>query len=296
MKYEDAVYAVRVNIATMNEGSWQIAERHIDRDDLLAALSGHDAADVARLLWALDPGRRFALLVDLPARQREDILPLLDAQQALLTDATGLTEPAAVTLPAMNAAGAVGDLDLRRSGFFRMVSARGLWLALLTVFGIVTSTFVAAQEELLMSAITLAAFVAPIIDMGGNTGSQSATLVVRGMALGQVRLNWRDLWFVVRREIPIAATLGIAIAILEAVLAFFSKGVGGDILLIVGLTMVCVTILGGIIGGLLPFAARRVGADPATLSSPLITSVMDLLGVVIYFGIAYAVLGSSIGG
>ncbi len=187
------------------------------------------------------------------------------------------------------------DLDLRRSSLWQIFSTRAFWLAILTVFGILTSTFVAAQEEILTSVIVLAAFVAPIIDMGGNTGSQAATLVIRGMALGQVRLRWRDLGFVVRREIPVALALGATIAVLEIVLAYVSKGVGFEVLLVVGLTMAAVTVLGGLIGSLLPFLARALRSDPATLSAPMITSVMDLLGVVIYFGIAYAVLGASVG-
>lgn len=183
------------------------------------------------------------------------------------------------------------ELDLRNSSLTHMFRVRAFWLVILTVFGIITSTFVAAQAEMLEQVIILAAFVAPIVDMGGNTGSQSATLVIRAMALGQVKLRWRDVWFVIRREIPVAFALGVVIAVLEAVLAYFSKGVGTDVLLVVGLSMATCTILGGLIGALLPFAARRIGTDPATLSSPMITSIMDLIGVVIYFGIAYAFLG-----
>jgi len=188
------------------------------------------------------------------------------------------------------------DLDLRSSSFVQMFKVRSFWLIMLTVFGVVTSTFVAAQEEMLSQAIVLAAFIAPIVDMGGNTGSQSATLVIRAMALGELKLRWRDVWFVIRREIPVVLTLGVVIALLEAVLAFFSKGVGGDVLLVVGLSMAICTVLGGLIGALLPFAARRIGTDPATLSSPMITSIMDLLGVFIYFGLAYALLGHLLNG
>jgi len=187
-----------------------------------------------------------------------------------------------------------GDLDMMTTPLRRIFSVRVFWLAVLTFFGIITSTFVAAQEELLSQAIVLAAFIAPIVDMGGNTGSQSATLVIRGMALGELGLHWRHVWFVIRRELPVAAMLGITIALLEAVLAYFSKGVGVDVLLVVGLSMLVCTALGGVIGALLPFLARRVGTDPATLSSPLITSVMDLIGVFVYFGFAWALLGDQL--
>jgi len=199
----------------------------------------------------------------------------------------------ATQLARFGGAGTLGgpDLDLVNSSISTMLRTRLFWLVMLTVFGIITSTFVAAQEEILSKAIVLAAFIAPIVDMGGNTGSQSATLVIRAMALGQLRLRWRDVWFVIKRELPVAAALGIVIALLEVVLAWFSKGVGLDVLAVVGLSMLACTALGGIIGALLPFAARRVGTDPATLSSPLITSIMDLVGVMIYFGFAYAFMG-----
>lgn len=183
------------------------------------------------------------------------------------------------------------DLDLLTSPLQRIFGARFFWLALLTVFGLATSHFVAAQEELLEKAIVLAAFIAPIIDMGGNTGSQTATMVIRAMALGQVALRWRDFLVVLRRDLPVALALGVAIALLEAVLAWTTKGIGWDVVAVVALSMLACTVLGSLFGILLPFAARAIRQDPATLSSPVITSVMDLLGVLIYFGIAWVFLG-----
>lgn len=183
------------------------------------------------------------------------------------------------------------DLDIITSPFHQMFRVRVFWLALLTVFGVLTSNFVAAQEEILAEIVILSAFLAPVIDMGGNTGSQSATLVIRGMALGEIKMKWRSVWLVIRRELPVVMVLGVVIALLEVVLAQFSKGVSLDVMLVVGLSMMVCTVLGGVIGALLPFIARRIGTDPATLSSPLITSIMDLLGVFIYFGFAWLFLG-----
>lgn len=187
------------------------------------------------------------------------------------------------------------DLDLRKSGFARMFSVRVFWLVVLTLFGMATSSFVAAQQEMLEQAIVLAAFIAPIVDMGGNAGSQSATLVLWGMALGSLDLKWSDVWFVVKKEIPVAACLGAAVALLEAGLAGIGKGVGSDVLMVVACAMALCTTLGGVTGALLPFLAKRIGADPATLSSPLITSIMDLVGVFIYFALAYCFMGDSLG-
>jgi len=186
------------------------------------------------------------------------------------------------------------DLDAKLSPLRSLFLNRALWLVLLTLFGIVTSTLVAAQEEILTSALVLAAFLAPIIDMGGNTGSQAATLVIRSMAVDTVRATWRDVWAIVRRELLVAACLGATVAVLEVVLAYFVKSVSLDIMVIVGATMLIVTVVGGLLGAVLPFAARALRIDPATLSAPLITSIMDLVGVTIYFAIAALVLSDQL--
>ncbi|WP_299392967.1 magnesium transporter [uncultured Desulfovibrio sp.] len=187
------------------------------------------------------------------------------------------------------------ELDILGTPLRTMFAVRAFWLVLLTLFGVVTSNLVAAQEEMLSHVIVLAAFIAPIVDMGGNAGSQSATLVIRAMALGDVGLCRRDILRIIRRELPVAAALGLVVAALESALAGISKGIGLNVLLVVGLSMLVCTVLGGLIGALLPLAARRIGTDPATLSSPLITSIMDLVGVCVYFALACAFLGDMAG-
>jgi magnesium transporter len=273
--------------------------------DLVVAVADATVASLVRpdpvFVQATWPRLQAAELI-----RRYDLLavPVLDANEAMIgivtvDDAMDIDKQQdANQLARFGGTSVAGgtDLDMMTTPFRRMFNVRVFWLAVLTFFGIITSTFVAAQEELLSQAIVLAAFIAPIVDMGGNTGSQSATLVIRSMALGDLGLNWRHVLFVIKRELPVAAMLGIAIALLEAVLAWFSKGVGIDVLLVVGLSMLVCTALGGVVGALLPFLARRMGTDPATLSSPLITSVMDLVGVFVYFGFAWALLGEQLVG
>jgi len=183
------------------------------------------------------------------------------------------------------------DIDLMNSPLGRIFTARFFWLALLTVFGLATSNLVAAQSEMLEKVIILAAFIAPIIDMGGNTGSQTSTMVIRAMALGQISLRFADFWRVFRRDLPVALALGLGIAALEAVLAFTTKSIGWEVVAVVGLSMLACTVAGSLFGLVLPFAARAIRQDPATLSAPVITSVMDMVGVLIYFGIAWIFLG-----
>lgn len=182
------------------------------------------------------------------------------------------------------------ELDLLRTPVVRLFSVRAVWLVLLTLFGMLTSTAVAAQTEMLEHVILLAAFIAPIVDMGGNAGSQSATLVIRALSTGTLRLCGRDLVRVLGRELLVSGALGILVALLEGILAWVTKDAAPGVLCVVALSMFVCTAAGGVIGALLPFAAKRCGLDPATLSSPLITSVMDLLGVFIYFGLAYLFL------
>ncbi|MEJ2794542.1 magnesium transporter [Iodobacter sp. LRB] len=242
------------------------------------------AAEAAELI------RRYDLLAIPVLDQGERMIGIMTVDDAMdiekEQDATRLSQFGGT------ASGGGADLSLRDSSIRQLFKVRVLWLIILTGFGIITSTFVSQQADLISEVIILAAFLAPIVDMGGNTGSQSATLVLRAMALGEVRLCWKDVWFVIKREIPVALAIAIVIGILETILAYFSKdAMNFDILMVIGLSMMVCTAAGGIIGALLPFGARLMRADPATLSAPLITSIMDLLGVFIYFGFAYAFLG-----
>lgn len=185
------------------------------------------------------------------------------------------------------------DIDIRTTSIAGIFSARFVWLAILTCFMMITSSFVASQERLLDEVFILAAFISPIIAMGGNTGSQSATLVIRSFALGHLQPNWRGFWLVLRKDLLVALALGASIAMLETALVFMFKRdiVSMEVMLVVGLTMMLVTILGSLFGLVVPFVARRFGVDPATLSGPAITSMMDLFGVMTYFGVAALFLG-----
>jgi len=248
--------------------------------DAPVAVSAYDSQDKVAEMFAR---RQYPLIAVVDREGR--LVGAIDAKRGL--ELVEESEAQRLTVFGGTVAVSGPDVDIVQSPLLRIFRARVIWLIVLTFFGVITSTFVAQQEEILSSAIVLAAFIAPIIDMGGNTGSQSATLVIRAMALGQVRLRLRDFFFILKRDVPVALAMGVSIGVLEAILAYFSKGVGVGVLLVVGLAMLTVTIVGSLIGVGLPFAARRLGYDPATLSGPVITSVMDLAGVMIYFSYAY---------
>ncbi|UTH76347.1 magnesium transporter [Chromobacterium sp. IIBBL 290-4] len=186
------------------------------------------------------------------------------------------------------------DLDIKRDSIWRIFRVRAMWLLILTAFGILTSSIIAGQAELLDKAIILAAFLPAIVDMGGNSASQVATLVIRSIALQDLKVRIKDVFLVLKKEIVIACMLAVVVAVAEVVMAHFTKSPGGDILLVVGVSMFACTLTGSVIGAILPFVAKKFGADPATLSSPMLTSICDFVGVLIYLGFAMVILGGNL--
>lgn len=160
------------------------------------------------------------------------------------------------------------------------------WLFILLFVNLLSSGVIELYEEVLASALALAFFIPLLIDSGGNTGAQSATIMVRSIAVGDVKLS--HLLRVVGKEIFVGLSLGFAMGLASALLGTFRGG--WEIGLVVGLTMIAIVLVANIIGALLPFLLTRFRIDPAVASSPLITTIVDVTGLLIYFSIASAVL------
>lgn len=176
---------------------------------------------------------------------------------------------------------------LKDATFGMIYRARFPWLFLLVFMNIFSGTGIAYFEDTLEAMIALAFFLPLLIDSGGNAGTQSATLVVRALATGDVRMkDWLRMF---SKELAIALALGLSMAA-----AVFGIGIwrgGFELAWIVSFTMVGTVTFGSLVGLLLPFALERFNLDPATASAPLITSIADIGGVLIYFSIATAMLG-----
>ncbi len=162
------------------------------------------------------------------------------------------------------------------------------WLLVLIFVNLISASVISSYEEFVMEFITLALFMPLVIASGGNCGAQSATLMVRAIATGDLELS--DWLMAVGKELFVGMLLGIAMAVIAGVV---SQLYGGDshIAWIVGLSMIAIVFVANSFGALLPFVLSRLNVDPAAASSPLITSVMDVLGLLIYFSIAMVVLG-----
>jgi magnesium transporter len=182
-----------------------------------------------------------------------------------------------------------------QTGFRQMLRKRAGWLVLLFLGQLVTVNALYSFSDQLQRAFVLTFFIPLIISSGGNSGSQAATLVVRAMALEEVAL--KDWWVVMRREIAFGLVLGITLASIGFVRMVLGAKLGAEfgaewtlISMVVGFSLVAVVLWGVTIGSMLPFVLRRLGADPATSSTPFVATIVDVTGLIIYFFIAGVVM------
>jgi magnesium transporter len=180
-----------------------------------------------------------------------------------------------------------------------LVRKRALWLVVLFLGETLTATAMGYFEHEIARAVVLALFVPLIISSGGNSGSQAATLVIRALAIGEVRL--RDVWAVMRREFLSGLALGCilgGIGIFRVMIWQQLFGIYGEhwllIALTVGFALVGVVLWGTLSGSMLPFIMKKVGVDPATSSAPFVATVVDVTGVVLYFSIATLLLSGTL--
>ncbi|MFJ4065574.1 magnesium transporter [Pseudomonas sp. NPDC089996] len=177
--------------------------------------------------------------------------------------------------------------NLRDATVGLLYRKRVLWLVLLVFGNLFSGAGIAAFEETIAAHIVLVFFLPLLVDSGGNAGAQSATLMVRGLATGEVVM--RDWLRMLGRECGVALALGGTMALAVASLGALRGG--ADVALIVASSMLVIVLLGSLIGLSLPFMFTRFKLDPATASGPLVTSIADAAGVLVYFGIASYVLG-----
>jgi magnesium transporter len=161
------------------------------------------------------------------------------------------------------------------------------WLLALVFMNIFSGAGIAYYEDTIQATVALVFFLPLLIGSGGNAGAQSASLMVRALAIGDVMM--KDWFRLVGKEVGIALAIGVCMALAVSFIGVFRGGV--DVAVIVSLAMVCVVLFGSVLGMSLPFLLTRLKLDPATASAPLVTSVADIGGVIIYFGIATWYLG-----
>jgi magnesium transporter len=175
-----------------------------------------------------------------------------------------------------------------QAGFWSIARKRGGWLVILFIGEMFTGTALRHYETTLASALSLAIFIPLIISSGGNTGSQSATLITRALAVGDV--DMRDAGRVFLRELGQGLVLGTFLGAIGFVRALMWNN-GQGVASVVALTLLFVVVTGSVVGAMLPLVLTKVGFDPAIASSPFVSSLVDVAGIVIYFTIAIQLLG-----
>ncbi|WP_038050747.1 magnesium transporter [Thioalkalivibrio sp. ALJ1] len=221
-----------------------------------------------------------------------DVLPVVDDNGHLLGIITVddvMDVLRAETTEDFHRMAAVGDLvlSLRDASMQLLYRKRIGWLLILVAVNIFAGIAIGYYEAAIEAVVALVFFLPMVIATGGNAGAQAATLVVRSLAVNDIQL--RDWWRLGGKEVLVSGALGVTLA----AAIWISGNWLGDMQVAnaIALGMFFVVIFGSMFGMLLPFALTRFGFDPAVASAPLITSVVDIVGILIYFGVAVAILG-----
>jgi magnesium transporter len=180
------------------------------------------------------------------------------------------------------------DAEYLDIGVFKHVGNRLPWLILLMVSAMLTGGIIRSFESLLSDVISLAVYLPMLMGTGGNSGSQSATLIIRGMAVGDVGM--RDALKVLWKELRVSFTIGIVLSSLNMVKILLIDREGILVATTVCISMTVIVTMAKCIGGMLPMLAKRVGIDPALMAAPMISSLTDLVSCLTYFSLASVVL------
>jgi magnesium transporter len=167
---------------------------------------------------------------------------------------------------------------------FTLAKHRVVWLLILMISATFTEGIIRRFEGFLQAVVVLTAFIPMLMDTGGNSGSQSSTLIIRGLALGEIDL--KDAGKVMWKEFRVSILVGIVLAVVNFFRTYLFSGVGVTVSLTISITLLVVVIIAKVVGGILPIAAKKVKLDPAIMAGPLITTIVDALSLMVYFSVA----------
>jgi len=239
--------------------------------------------------------------------RRHDLLaiPVVDAQQQMLGIVTvddildALIDESTEDVHKFGGVEAL-DKPYMQIGFLEMLRKRAGWLSVLFLGEMLTASAMQHYEDELARAVVLTLFIPLIMSSGGNSGSQATSLLIRSLALRELRL--RDWWKVALRELPTGVVLGAILGLLAIVRITIWQLAGlhdyGEhwklLAVTIGAALVGIVTFGSLSGSMLPFVLKRLGFDPASASAPFVATLVDVTGLVIYFSIAAMILGGTL--
>jgi magnesium transporter len=221
-------------------------------------------------------------------------MPVVDKEQRLVGIITVddivevIVEENTEDIEKMNAL-SPSDEPYLKTGIIRLAKNRILWLLVLMLSATITGSIISSFEEGLAVLPVLMAFIPMLMDTGGNAGSQSSTLIIRGMAVGEIYL--KDIIRVLWKEIRIASICGLVLGLVNFLRIYLMNGKNPMLSLTVTLSLFCTIFMAKTVGAVLPIVAKRLKIDPAIMAAPLITTIVDAASLIIYFSIAKAILG-----
>ncbi|MBC2396812.1 magnesium transporter [Clostridium tetanomorphum] len=187
------------------------------------------------------------------------------------------------------AAMAPSEKEYLNTGVWKLAKNRLMWLIILMISATFTGNIIKSFENVLQSVVLLTAFIPMLMDTGGNAGSQSATLVIRSIALGEIKR--KDVLKVMWKELRVSLIVGILLSIINFLRIYYIERVPLNISLTVCITLIFTVILAKVVGAILPMLAKKLNLDPAIMASPLITTVVDATSLIVYFSVAKILLG-----
>ena len=245
---------------------------------VISALTTDDREEAARRLQRYD-------FLALPVTDREGrlvgIVTVDDVMDVMGAEATEDFERMAAMAPS--------EKPYLKTGAFTLARKRILWLLVLMISGMITGGILGRYEAAFAALPMLVTFIPMLTDTGGNAGSQSSTLIIRGMAVGEIRA--RDLPRVLWKELRVSLIVGVALSAVNYARLLLTYPGQAGMALTVALSMLATVVMAKTIGGMLPILAKALHADPAIMAAPLITTIVDALSLLIYFSLAQMLLG-----
>jgi magnesium transporter len=241
-----------------------------DQEEVARAMAKYDFS----ALPVLDPGKKLLGVITV-----DDVIDVLTQEQTEDVQRLAAVEPI--------------EEGYFQTSFWMFIRKRGPWLAALFISEFFTGTALRHYDSMIQAVAKLSYYVPLLISTGGNSGSQSASLIIRGLAVGDIKpADWRRVFL---REVGQGLVLGLMLAAI-GMLRVWMWGDGLSFMLTIGATLVAIPLMGCTVGAMLPLLLRRIGVDPATSSTPFIATLIDVLGIIVYFNVAQILLAEVLAG
>lgn len=273
-RYLEGIVSIRKLILSDDE----VLIKDIMVTDFIHVNTGDDQEDIAGLF------KKYDLLA----------LPVTDNEKKLvgiitIDDIVDIIEQENTEDIQKMAAMAPSDKEYLKSSVWSLAKHRIVWLVVLMISATFTGNIIKRFNDVLQSVVILTAFIPMLMDTGGNAGSQSATLIIRGLALEEIRL--KDISKVIFKELRVGALVGVILSFLNFLRIYYLEKTDFLVAITVCITLFCAVLLAKMLGGILPIIAKKLKLDPAIMAGPLITTIVDAASLMIYFSLASWLLG-----